>query len=200
MRGLKALVTGGCRMDNGAGSYRRFLEGDDDSLSDLVREYRDGLMLFINTYVGNIAVAEDLTEDTFVKLVIKKPKFHGESSFKSWLYAIGRNAAIDYKRRAAREALVPFDVGERPDADDFVEKLENEYLREDRKIALHRAMRGLKEEYRRILWLVYFEELRYRDAAKVMGKTRRSVESLAYQARRALKDALEKEGMDDEKL
>jgi DNA-directed RNA polymerase specialized sigma24 family protein len=74
-------------LDNGARNYRRFLEGDDDGLVEIVREYKDGLMLFLNTYVRNITVAEDLAEDTFVRLVTKKPSFRGTSSFRTWLYA-----------------------------------------------------------------------------------------------------------------
>ena len=50
-------------MDNGACSYRRFLDGDDKGLVELVGEYKDGLILFLNGYVDNISVAEELTED-----------------------------------------------------------------------------------------------------------------------------------------
>lgn len=52
-------------MDNGACSYRRFLDGDDKGLVELVGEYKDGLILFLNGYVNNISVAEELTEETF---------------------------------------------------------------------------------------------------------------------------------------
>ena len=60
-------------MDNGAGSYRRFLNGDDNGITEIIRDYKDGLMLFINRYVNNIHIEEELTEDTFFKLVTKKP-------------------------------------------------------------------------------------------------------------------------------
>ena len=85
-------------MDNGACSYRRFLDGDDKGLVELVGEYKDGLILFLNGYVNNISVAEELTEETFFRLITKKPRYSGKSTFKSWLYAIGRNTAIDYIR------------------------------------------------------------------------------------------------------
>lgn len=52
-------------MDNGAGSYRRFLDGDDDGIVEIVRDYKDGLIFYINSYVNNIHIAEELTEDTF---------------------------------------------------------------------------------------------------------------------------------------
>ena len=50
-------------MDKGAESYRRFLDGDDDALGEIVDLYREGLILFIYRYVANLADAEDLAED-----------------------------------------------------------------------------------------------------------------------------------------
>ena len=78
-------------MDNGASSYRRFLDGDDKGLVEIVGDYKDGLILYLNGYVNNIFIAEELTEDTFFRLITKKPRYSGKSTFKSWLYAIGRN-------------------------------------------------------------------------------------------------------------
>lgn len=62
-------------MDNGADSYRRFLAGDDSGLVEIVRDYKDGLILFLNRYVRNIHIAEELAKDTFVRIVTKKPCF-----------------------------------------------------------------------------------------------------------------------------
>ena len=76
-------------MDNGASSYRRFLDGDDNGFVEIVRDYKDGLILFLDSFVSNLSIAEDLAEDTFVKLGINKPHFSGKSSFKTWLYAVG---------------------------------------------------------------------------------------------------------------
>ena len=75
-------------MDNGASSYRRYLDGDDSGLVELVRDYKDGLILYLNGITGNFCLAEELMEDTFFKLAAKKPKFSGKSSFKTWLYSI----------------------------------------------------------------------------------------------------------------
>ena len=63
-------------MDNGASSYRRFLNGDDKGLENIVRNYKDGLILYLNGFVNNVYIAEDLMEETFFKLIIKKPRFN----------------------------------------------------------------------------------------------------------------------------
>ena len=68
-------------MDNGADNYRRFLDGDDKGIVEIVGDYKDGLILYLNGYVNNIYIAEELTEDTFFRLITKKPRFSGKSSF-----------------------------------------------------------------------------------------------------------------------
>ena len=52
-------------MDTGSESYRRYLAGDDEGLAEIVRLYKDRLILFINTYVHDFSAAEDLCEDVF---------------------------------------------------------------------------------------------------------------------------------------
>ena len=94
-------------MDNGASSYRRFREdGDESGLIEIIRDYKDGLILYLNSFVGNIHTAEELAEDTFVLLGIKKPKDKGKGSFKTWLYTIGRNVAVDYLRRNSKRTEI----------------------------------------------------------------------------------------------
>ena len=61
-------------MDNGASSYHRFLEGDDEGLHEIICEYRTGLTLYINSFVQNIRTAEELMEDTFAVLAVRCPK------------------------------------------------------------------------------------------------------------------------------
>ena len=87
-------------MDNGESSYRRFLSGDDQGMAELVYEYRNGLLLYLNSYTNDLSLAEDCVQDTFIKLATKKPVFRGKSSFKTWLYAIGRNIAKNHIRKS----------------------------------------------------------------------------------------------------
>ena len=96
-------------MDNGASSYRRFLDGDDKGIAEIVEDYKDGLILYLNGYINNIFIAEELTEDTFFRLITKKPRYSGKSTFKSWLYAIGRNVAIDYIRHNPKMLHTPIE-------------------------------------------------------------------------------------------
>ncbi len=186
-------------MDNGASSYRRFRdEGDESGLAEIIREYRDGLIFYLNGFVGNIHVAEELAEDTFVLLGTKKPKDKGTGSFKTWLYTIGRNIAINELKR--RSKLSEISVDDCAELISEEESLETACIKEERKIMVHRALKKLKPEYHQVLWLIYFENFSNREAAAVMKKSVHNIETLVYRARKSLKSQLETEGFLYEEL
>lgn len=188
-------------MDNGASSYRRFLGGDDSGFVEIIRDYKDGLILFLHSITHDLTLAEELCEDTFVRIAVKKPRFSEKSSFKTFLYAIGRRVAAEHLRKlsgrkiASLEALSEegFDL---PDEEDLAES----YLLDERKRTVHRALGRLTETHRKVLWLVYFEDMSMREAADVLGKSVHATESLIWRARLSMKSELEKEGMNSENI
>lgn len=184
-------------MDNGSESYRRFLSGDKDGLVEIIRDYKDGLMLFINGFTKNIFTAEEITQEVFVKLYVKKPKFSGKSSFKTWLYAIGRNTAVDCLRKKGETEFVPIENT------DFLSELtstEASWFKQQNRLAVHTALEKLKPEYHQILWLIYFEEMNNEQAATVMGKSKNNTAVLLHRAKESLKTEMIKEGFNCEDL
>lgn len=184
--------------DQGSISYQKYLQGNDQGMVELIRDYKDGLILYLNSFVGNIQVAEELAMDTFVKLGVNRPKNRGAASFKTWLYTIGRNITVDYLRKLARRKEVPLEDCQ-PLQDDEA-SLERIYIRQENKITLHRAMRDLPGNYRQVLWLVYFEGFSIKETAKVLRKSVHNIEVQASRARKALRLLLEKEGFIYENL
>ncbi len=179
-------------------SYERYLSGDDSAFADIVRDYADGLMLYINSFTRNIHVAEELTEEVFFKLAVKKPHFRKQSSFKTWLYAIGRNTALDYIRKESNYAVT--NIEEHKDTQKEEESVEQLYLKEEQKVRLHICLKSLKPEYAQVLYLVFFEEFDNAQTAQIMKKTKRQTENLIYRAKAALKSKLEKEGFEYENI
>ena len=179
-------------MDNGASSYRRFLEGDEDGLVELIREYKDGLILFLNRYVRNIHTAEELAEVTFFRLVIRKPRYVARYAFKTWLYTIGRNLALKHLKWAGR--MTPVTLEELELLQSQENALEQAVLKEEGRIALHRALSALRSDYSQVLHLRFFEELPNDQIAVILKKNKRQVENLLYQAKQSLKSQLQKEG------
>jgi len=178
-------------MDNGASSYRRFLDGDDEGFIEIIRDYKDGLIFFLNRYTCNIHEAEELVEDTFFRIVTKKPRFNGKYAFKTWLYTIGRNTALNYLKKSKKSADIPDEDIEKLCKDE--ETLESMYIRREREYMVHKALSKLRTEYASVLHLKYFEDMSNEQIATVMKKNKRQIENLIYQAKRAMKTELDKE-------
>ncbi|WP_294754659.1 RNA polymerase sigma factor [uncultured Ruminococcus sp.] len=178
-------------MDNGASSYRRFLEGDTNAIIDIIADYREGLVLFINSFVNDFCTAEELAEDTFVKICSDKPKFSGKCTFKTWLFTIGKNAALNSIKKKARHSEVSID--------DFYniadkENIERNYIKDEEKRQLLKALERLNDDYRQVLYLVYFENFSNTETTKIMNKSERQIRNLLYRAKESLRNILEKEG------
>lgn len=187
-------------MDSGTRNYERFLQGEKEGLVEIIREYKDGLIFYINSIVKDLVVAEELAEDVFVKLAVKKPKDKKNAGFKTLLYTIGRNVAIDYYRKNKKKIERELSIEETGDlGEEGADPLEI-YLKNEEKRQLHQAMKRLKAEYRMVLWLVYFEDVSHKDVANIMKKSVHGIDTLVYRARLKLKEELGKEGFSYEGL
>lgn len=171
--------------------YRSYLAGDDSALCGIVEEHNSKMTMFIYSYVKNIQDAEDIAAETFLTLIIKKPHFKEDSSFKTWLYQIARNKALDFLRSQNRHPSE--DISEHEDLSDS-ETPEEEFLMTEREKMLHNAMDKLPKEYNEVLQLMYFSGLNTEQIASVMKVNNKKVINLTYRAKQALKKQLEQEG------
>ena len=166
--------------------YRAFLEGDNTGFERLVIRYKDGLIYYLNTIIKNLTIAEDLAQDAFVEVYVHKERFvPGKASFKTYLYTIGHHKAVDYVRKNQREILTDF-YAEQEQNVVGTQSPEVHLLEQEGKQELYRALRGLKEDYQKILVLTELEGMKLKDAARVMGKSEPQAKVLAHRARKAL--------------
>ena len=178
-------------MDKGYQSYQRFMAGDKQGLVEIIELYSDSLAAFINGFVHNESTAEDLMQDTYLELIRKEHNFNGESQFKTWLFKIARNKAIDYIRKHRR--VIPVDEtfvfcieeGEAP---------EGLLIAQERNRAVREAMASINPLYAQVLYLSFFEGMSNPEISLVIGKSKRQVEMLVYRAKESLRKSLEKEG------
>ena len=183
---------GGNIMDNGASSYRRFLDGDEDAFDEIMRELFYGLVFFIDGYVHDVHTAEDIAIDVFSELVVHRHRYNFKVSLKTYLYMLGRSRALDaLRRRKSRDDTLLEDALSIPD---LGQSPEDAVLTDERKRAVHSALAGLDEDMRRAVHLVYFEEMSYEDAARVMRKKKKQIDNLLYRAKRELRIILGKDG------
>lgn len=181
-------------MDKGAENYIRYLDGDDTALELLVRDYKDGLILYLCGILRDVNTAEDICEDAFFRLITKRPAFTGEASFKTWLYRIARNLAYDELKRKKPDVNVD-------DLEIPSELLPHETLeKRERDAAVRRTVEKLEPLKREAISLVYFEEMSVADAARIMGKSQNAVSLILMRGKADLKELLIKEGITNEDI
>ena len=179
-------------MDNGASSYRRYLDGDEAAFDVILRLYRDNLTFFINRFVHDLDAAEDLAIDTFMYLIVHPLRYNFRTPLKTYLFMIGRSRALDYLRHRNKLAMVELSQAEHEISTG--PSLEEIILLDERKQALNRALDHLPEDMQTAVHLVYFEDLTYEDAARVMKKNRKQIANLLYRAKEKLRTILGKDG------
>lgn len=167
--------------------YTEFLEGNQKSFENIVLLYKDRLILFIKTYVGRWEIAEELSQDVFVYLLLHKEKYDVQYSFKSYLYLIAKCRALNYLKKEKK--IVLYD--EMPE--EMVDTLEEEFLQKEKVKDYRKAMKELKSDYANVLYLVEVEGLSYQETARVLEKTVSSIKLLLHRARKKLKSEMRKE-------
>ena len=178
-------------MDNGASSYRRFLDGDESAFDEIMKELFDNLVFFIDRYVHDIHTAEDIAIDTFSDLVVNRHRYNFKVTLKTYLFMLGRSRALNYIKH--RKVI---DFVELSEADTVLEQetLEEIVLVDERKRVMNTALSALSDDMRVVIHLIYFEGLSYDEAAKVMKKNCKQVDNLLYRAKKELRIILGKDG------
>mgnify|MGYP006071986199 FL=1 len=181
--------------DRGAALYAAFLEGDASALEALVQLYGDALTRFAYCIVRDDAAAEDVTADTFAALIVRRKKFREEAKFRTYLYAVARNKAIDrwrrHGRQCSRTGLENVLVGENGEQGLFAA---------ERSRVLYTGMQQLPAQYQEVLYLSYFDGFSVSEIGRVLKKSAKQVYNLLSRARSALKQILIKEGYSHEDL
>ena len=172
--------------------YGNFLAGDTTSYDKLMIRYGDHLVYYINGYVHNWHDAEDLMIEAFARIMVKKPKIR-EDNFKAYLFKTARNLTIRHHDRKSRVRTFSLeDIGGEP-ADDIM--TETVIQDEERKEILHMCLEDSEPEIREVIWLVYFEDMSYKEAASVMGVNAKKVDHLLTRSKKKLHDKLVEEGI-----
>ena len=179
-------------MDNGASSYRRFLNGDESAFDEIMKELFDNLVFFIDRYVHDIHAAEDIAIDAFSDLVVNKHRYNFKVTLKTYLFMLGRSRALNYIKH--RKVINFVELTEADNTLAEQETLEEIILSDERKRIVNNALELLPDDMRVVVHLIYFEDLSYDEAAKVMKKNRKQVDNLLYRAKKELRIILGKDG------
>lgn len=180
--------------------YKNYLEGNKACGDELMLRYADSLTAYLNAFLKNMEDAEDLMLETFTVILVDKPKI-GEGCLKAYLYKVARHKACRLWRKKVKQSefFVPQDD---EDGENVMENVasesgqpEDEFLRGELGYTVRKCLNIIAPQYREALWLIYGTGLNYEQAAGVLGCSRKRVDNLLLNGRKALKAELAKEGI-----
>ena len=171
----------------------RFREnGDRDAFEQLVHRYERELFSYLRRYLGDAELAEDAFQASFLQVFLKVEQFEVGRRFRPWLYTVATNQAIDAQRRNKRHRMVSLDrqnsgddeqAGKLVDllAADTPDPLANANGTE-RRDWVRKAVTELPESMQAVVNLVYYQGMKYREAADVLGVPVGTVKSRMHTA------------------
>ena len=154
-------------------------EGDRELFAHLVRRYERELYSYLRRYTGDAEMAEDVFQSTFLQVHLKCEQFDEGRRFRPWLYTIATNRAIDAQRRNKRHRIASLDrttkSNDAVDIGALVNLLEGsegdplDHVAElERGQWVQQAIGELSEQMRSVINLVYYQGMKYREAAEVL--------------------------------
>jgi RNA polymerase sigma-70 factor, ECF subfamily len=180
-------------------SYRA--EPDNRVFEELVHRYEKELYGYLRHYLGDAEMAEDVFQQTFLQVHLKCAQFEPGRKVRPWLYTVATNQAIDFQRRNRRHRMSSIDRATRdhgqPKTGTLAELLGRaadgpalEAESAEQHEALRRAVDALPGQCRQVVMLVYFQGLKYREAAEVLDIPVGTVKSRLHTALERLTESL----------
>jgi RNA polymerase sigma-70 factor (ECF subfamily) len=151
----------------------RYQSGDECALKTLIQRYEKRLFSYILVSVKNKELAEDIFQDTFIKVIntIRSGNYYDEGKFFQWIMRIANNLKVDYYRRSQKIPIMA--ATENYDALDFLtskeESVEQMMVREQVYADLDRVVEHLPAEQREVLKLRIYNDYSFKEIAAVTG-------------------------------
>lgn len=173
----------------------RARNGSPEDFHKLYHLFSKAIYNFIWRLIGSTEDAEDLTQDTFLKVHSELRHLREPSQFKFWLYRIARNEVYQKLRRSQKATEVSIDDEEityynflADDSPAF--DPEQQVLSRELNEVIARALQAMSPKYRDVFVLAVFEKVSYEDITKIVGRSLLSVKTDIYRARLIAKDIL----------
>ena len=176
----------------------RVSRGDTQSFTVLLQRYRCPLMNFFVRMVRDRSMAEDLTQEVFLRVYQARERYQPEARFTTWLYRIATNLALNALRDRKGERVA--EPAGRPDGEDggILERMpdarptaEQQMVESDRQRLIRQAVEALPEKQRAAVILHKYQDIDYRQIASVLKVSESAVKSLLFRAYETLRVRLE---------
>ncbi|NRB58833.1 MAG: sigma-70 family RNA polymerase sigma factor [Winogradskyella sp.] len=165
--------------------------GDTNAYAKLVDRYKDLVYTLAIRMLKNREEAEEIAQDTFIKVFKSLDKFKGDSKFSTWIYRVAYNTCLDaIKKNKKHQNDVAIDEYTFNKLDTIDNALES-IIKEERSVLIKNCISRLPEESSVILTLFYFEELSLEEISKVINIEANTVKVKLFRARKKLAVILE---------
>ena len=176
----------------------RVRDGEDAGYDILIQKYRKPIINFMFRMVHNQAMAEELAQETFLRVYRSRQTYRAEAKFTTWLYRIATNLAVNHARDHKVERsgkMVSLDepdeeTGTTPDVSDPTLNAEQNILRRERLEAIKKHVMALPEKQRAAVLMHKYQEMDYREIAAVLKLSESATKSLLFRAYEALRERL----------
>ncbi|MBT3519223.1 MAG: sigma-70 family RNA polymerase sigma factor [Candidatus Marinimicrobia bacterium] len=172
----------------------RFQAGDERAYIELVNRYRDRLINFVFQFLGDREQAEDVVQDTMLKLYIKKHYYREIAKFSTWIYTIARNLANTELRKRKRRKTTLLSHMTRDEREYELPAIQpetgQEVQTEFAEKQIQAAIQDLPEHFKTVIILRDIQELSYDDISSIVGVPLGTVKSRINRARLQLQAEL----------
>lgn len=162
--------------------------GEPEAFRALFEKYKDAVYSIALRYAGDTATAQDIAQDTFLKLYSTIGSYRGESNFDAWLYRMVVNSCLDLKRRTRRLAPLVDEVLSLLRTPDL--SALDEVMRSEMNAHVQSVIQGLAPEHRIVVVLRYTQGLSYDEIAEILGCAPGTVASRLNRAHKILERRL----------
>ena len=176
---------------------KQFQNGDRQSYNELVFRYKDKILNFLYRFMHDIDLAQDLAQETFLKVYIKKDSYREISKFSTWLYTIASNLAKTELRKIKRRktySISEISISER-EHNYFIDEGNNEKLDDNEAKILHKSIFELEQDFRTIIILREIQELSYENISKILKLPLGTVKSRINRGKLKLREILINKGV-----
>ena len=148
----------------------RFQEGDINAYNELVKRYKDRLLNFVLRYFNNVEQAEDVVQDTLIKLYTHASYYKNVAKFSTWIFTIAKNNALTELRKNKRKKTDSLwtDDGQVIDINSKEESLDSKVQNELAIDQLNKFLDEIPENFRMAVVLRDFQELSYEEISKIL--------------------------------